>query len=309
VKITILGGCGFIGSHLADALLAGNHEVTIFDLLNADRRNILHLEGKVRFVGGDFLNQTDVSRAVSGSELVVHLISSTLPGSSFKNPRYDVETNVVGSISLFEQCVKAKVRKVVFVSSGGTVYGIPQHLPINETHPLNPITPYGVSKVTIEKYLGVYLYQYDLDYTILRISNPYGERQNPNTGQGVIATWMYRARNGEPVEIWGDGRIVRDYIYIKDAVEAVKMAALTESKEKIVNVGSGIGYSLLQVHEILEKCVGRQVPITFKDVRRVDVPANILDISHIEALGWSPRVGLEDGIAMVWNKLRASQKH
>lgn len=303
MKITILGGCGFIGSHLAEALIAENHNVTIFDHLNADRKNILHLQDKIRFVGGDFLNQADVSRAVSGSELVIHLISSTLPGSSFKNPRYDVETNVVGSIALFEQCVKAGIRKVVFVSSGGTVYGIPQHLPIQETHPLNPITPYGVTKITIEKYLGVYFYQHGLDYTVLRMSNPYGERQNPNTGQGVIATWMHRVRNGDPIEIWGDGKIVRDYIYVKDAVAALKMAALTESPEKIVNVGSGVGHSLLQVHDILEKCVGTRVPVTFKDVRRVDVPANILDISLIEALGWRTKIGLEEGMHIVWNKL------
>lgn len=301
MNILILGGCGFIGSHLAEAFLEEGHSITIFDHLNADRKNIEHIQDRIRFVGGDFTNATDVAHAIEGAEIVVHLISSTLPGSSLKNPVYDVETNVIGSVNLFEQCIKANVRKVLFISSGGTVYGIPQSTPIKETHALNPINPYGLSKMAIEKYLGLYFYHYGLDYTVLRLSNPYGERQNPNTGQGVIASWMHRVRNGEPIEIWGDGTIVRDYVYIKDAVMALKLAALVNTEQKIFNVGSGIGHSLLQVHGILEKLLGKHVPVIFKDVRRVDVPINILDVSLLKtALGWEVGTGIEDGMGLMW---------
>lgn len=305
MKIAILGGCGFIGSHLAETLLSDGHVVTIFDHLNADRRNIKHIENAMRFVGGDFHNVNEVSQAISGSEIVVHLVSSTLPGSSLKNPSYDVETNVISSINLFEECVRAKIRKVIFISSGGTVYGIHQYLPIAETHPLNPISHYGISKMAIEKYLSLYHYQYGLDFTVLRLSNPYGTRQNPNTGQGVIASWMSSIKKEEPIEIWGNGDVVRDYVYIKDAVEAIKKAALSNTEQKIFNVGSGKGYSLIQLHELIEKCVGREVPLIFKSARKVDVSVNILDISLIRnVLLWDGGSSLEDGLKMMLAGLR-----
>ena len=301
MRISILGGCGFIGSHLTETFLADGHVVTIFDHLNADRKNINHIENAIRFVGGDFHNTGEVSQAISGSEMVVHLISSTVPGSSLKNPSYDAATNVVSSINLFEECVHAKIRKVIFISSGGTVYGIPQYLPIAETHPLNPICHYGISKMAIEKYLSLYHYQYGLDFTVLRLSNPYGVRQNPNTGQGVVASWMSSIKKREPIEIWGDGGVVRDYVYIKDAVEAIKKAALSSTEQKIFNVGSGKGYSLTQLHEMMEECVGKNVPIISKSSRKVDVPINILDISLIRnELFWDAETSLEDGLKMMW---------
>ena len=304
MNIVILGGCGFIGSHLAEILSEEGHSITIFDYLNAGRKNLEHIQDKVRFVGGDFTNATDVARVIEGAEIVVHLISSTLPGNSLKNPIYDIEVNVIGSINLFEQCVKACVRKVVFISSGGTVYGIPQSTPIKETHALNPINPYGLSKMAIEKYLGLYFYHYGMDFTVLRLSNPYGSRQNPITGQGVIASWMHKVKNGEPIEVWGDGTIIRDYVYIKDAVRALKLAALVSSDQKVFNVGSGKGHSLLQLHEVLEEVIGRHVPVTFKNARRVDVPINILDISLIKALlGWEAETDLKDGMGLMWRSL------
>ena len=304
MKITILGGCGFLGSHLAEALLLENHSITIFDHLNADRRNLKHIENKTTFLGGDFLNVNDIAQAISGTEIVVHLISSTLPGNSLKNPAYDVETNVIASINLFEECIKAGVRKVIFISSGGTVYGIPQHLPIQEIHPLNPISPYGISKMTIEKYLGLYSYHYGLDYAVLRLSNPYGERQNPNTGQGVIASWIHRVRNGEPIEIWGDGEVVRDYVYIKDAIEAIKIATLANLDRKVLNVGSGKGYSLNQLHGIMENAIGTKIPVIHKNNRKVDVPVNILDVTAIKDMfSWQARTSLEDGLKKMWQDL------
>jgi len=304
MNIAILGGCGFIGSYLAEALLEESHRITIFDNLNTDQKNLNHIKDMVRFIGGDFANAIDVAKAIEGAEIVIHLVGSTLPENSLKNPIYDIETNVIGSINLFEQCVKTGVRKVVFISSGGTVYGIPQSTPIMETHALNPINPYGLSKMIIEKYLSLYSYHYGMDYTVLRLSNPYGVRQNPKTGQGVTASWMYRVKNSEPIEIWGDGTVIRDYFHIKDAVRALKLAAFVNSDQKVFNVGSGKGLSLLQLHEVLEEIVGKHVPVTFKNVRRVDVPINILDISLIKAvLGWEAEIDLKDGMGLMWSSL------
>jgi len=301
MNITIFGGCGFIGSHLAEAFLSEKFNVTIFDHINADRTNLLTVENEIRFQGGDFQNKKDIAHAVAGAEIVFHLISSTLPGSSLRNPVYDIETNIIPSVNLLEECVKAKVRKVIFLSSGGTVYGIPQHLPITETHSLNPVSPYGLSKMAIEKYLGLYSYHYGLDYTVLRLSNPYGARQNPQTGQGVIAAWVNQIKHNEPIEIWGDGEIVRDYVYIVDAIEAIKTAALRDSDQKIFNVGSGKGCSLNQLHRIMEEAIGQRIPIAFKGSRKVDVPTNILDVSLIkDVYAWQAKTSLKDGLQKLW---------
>ena len=139
MKITILGGCGFIGSHLAEGFLHENHEISLFCRTNSVLDNILPIKENVNLIKGDFYNVEDIARAVAGADVVVHLVCATLPGNSMSRPVFDVETNVIGTVKLLEQCVIANVRKVVFVSSGGTVYGIPQSLPIKESHPLNPI--------------------------------------------------------------------------------------------------------------------------------------------------------------------------
>ena len=301
MNITILGGCGFIGSHLSELLLQGGHNLTIFDHPNAGINNIEHIKEQINLIRGDFLIADDLVPAIQDADVVVHLISSTLPANSLSNPIYDLEANVIPSIRLFQKCVEYRVRKVVYISSGGTVYGIPQKLPIQEDHPLNPITPYGLSKQIVEKYLGLFSHHHELDYSILRLSNPYGDKQNPHTGQGVIATWMHRISLGEAIEIWGDGEVVRDYIYIKDAVEAIKLAILTSADEKVFNVGSGKGYSLNQIQKLLESSLNKNFPVIHKESRVIDVPVNILEVSRIRnILGWQAKTSLEDGIKLTW---------
>jgi len=301
VKMLILGGSGFIGSHLCEQLIVAGHDVTVFHQPGASNKNLLQIESKLRIIEGNFNNVNDITKAVQGVELVVHLVSATLPGNSFLNPTYDVQMNVISSIQLFDQCVKANVKKVIFVSSGGTVYGIPTEQPIKETHALDPISPYGISKLAIEKYLAMYHYHFGLDYTILRLSNPFGPRQEPTRGQGVIATWISKIRQGEPVEIWGNGEIVRDYLYIDDAVSAISMVASNDSQHKVFNVGSGKGHSLLDLHKLIQEQLGKPVQIVFRDMQKVDVPVNVLDIGLInQHLGWSPQVDIADGVRKLW---------
>lgn len=297
MKITILGGGGFIGSHLADHLVATGHDVTIFHAVGASRKNIAHLEQSVRLLEGDFANTNDIAQAVSGSEIVAHLVCSTVPGKSLFNPIYDLETNVAGSINLFEICVNAGVKKLVFLSSGGTIYGIPESIPIKESHQLNPISPYGVSKMAIEKYLYMFHYQYGLDYSILRLSNPYGERQDASKGQGVIAAWIQQIFNNQPIEVWGDGSVVRDYIYIQDVIQAIVLSLFQATEHKVFNVGAGKGQSLLDLHSIMEKHFQRAIPVSYSPGQKVDVPANVLDISLIQReLQWKPTIRINDGI-------------
>lgn len=307
MNILVLGGSGFIGSHLCEQLVEAGHDVTVFHSPEGNRSNLARIASQLTIVEGNFNDARDLDKVVSRAEVVVHLINATLPGNSLLDPIYDTQMNLISSIQLLNQCVKAGVSKVVFISSGGTVYGIPSEQPIRESHPLNPISPYGISKLAIEKYLALYHHHFGLDYTILRLSNPFGPRQSPGRGQGVIATWLDKVVQGEPVEIWGDGSVVRDYLYIEDAVWAIHQAILKSTTEKTFNVGSGQGHSLLELHALIEKQVGKSIQIRFREMQKVDVPVNVLDVSLIRShLGWAPRVSLEEGLGRLWQSHRTT---
>lgn len=301
MRILVLGGCGFIGSHVAGQLLDKGHEVAIFARPNVDRRNIEAIASRLQFIGGDFHNSADVRQAVRGADVVVHVVGSTLPGTSLDNPVFDIQTNVASSVNLLSACVAAKVGKLVYISSGGTVYGIPRTERIREDHPLDPINPYGLSKLAVEKFCGVFHHQYGLDYTILRVSNPYGSRQREGSGQGVIGAWMGRMRQGKPIELWGDGSAVRDYLAVEDAAAAIVLAAESPGCPKVMNVGSGVGQSLAEVLALVEACAGRRADVVRRDGRRVDVPRNVLDVTlAAQALGWTAKVPLQDGLRAMW---------
>ncbi len=305
-KCLILGGAGFIGSHLADKLLESGYDVTVFDKINSFKGNIKHLLKKIRFIEGDFNNDIDIRNAIKSSDFVYHLVSTTLPQSSNLNPTYDVESNVLGSIRLFEECVAQKVKKVVFLSSGGTVYGIPQEVPINENHSCNPLCSYGITKITIEKYLHLFNYLYGLDYAVIRLSNPYGERQNPNVPQGVISVFLKKVLHNEVIEIWGDGSIVRDYIYINDVSDSLVKVISHDSGVKMFNVSSGRGYSLIEILSAIEKVTGMKPAVNFTNSnRKFDAPVNILDNKLFSSeFDWEPGVELEDGIFRTWNWIK-----
>ena len=200
-RALVLGGKGFIGSHLSRALGA---EAQVFDKPQ------------------DFLDAAQLEPALANVEIVYHLISSTVPKSSNDDPVADLESNVVGTLRLLELCRRRQVRKVVFVSSGGTVYGVPRATPIAEDHPTEPICAYGIHKLAIEKYLHLNWVLHGLDYHVLRVANAYGEGQRTDTAQGAVAAFLERALHGKPVQIWGDGSVVRDYVYVGDIVEALR---------------------------------------------------------------------------------------
>lgn len=298
----ILGGGGFIGSHLADKLLSSGYEVSVFDKLNFSKRNIADIIDKVNVIEGDFNNEIDVSKALEGADYVYHLVSSTLPASSNDNPVYDVETNLISSLNLFRSCVENKIRKVIFLSSGGTVYGIPETIPIPETHRCSPITSYGIVKKTIEDYLYMFEKLHGLQYHVFRLSNPYGERQNPMAAQGAIPVFINKILKEGVVEIWGDGEVVRDYIYISDAVEVLAGSLSVDSNERIFNLSSCTGYSLNEIIQVIRSVSGKIPKIFRKEGRPIDVPVNILDNTLVKKIfGWKPEVTIEDGIARTYN--------
>ena len=297
MKTLILGGAGFIGSHLAEALLAQGHEVRIFDRPHIQIPAELKECHGIEWMQGDFLSVADIQAAVDGVELIFHLVSTTLPKNSNDDPGYDVGTNVIGSLHLLDAAVRLGIRKIVFISSGGTIYGIPSQIPIPETHPTDPLVSYGISKLAIEKYLKLYHELHGLDYAVLRVANPYGERQRTDMAQGAVAVFAKKALAGETIEIWGDGSVTRDYIYIADLIEAFVLAASYQGQERIFNIGGGHGLSLNQLLATLEELLARPVNRRFLPARKFDVPVNILDIMRArEVLGWAPRTSFKVGL-------------
>lgn len=294
-NVLVLGGGGFIGLNLCHALLEQGHQVRVLDREISDPG----LAKDVDWQLGDFRDLSTLNRCIQGQDYVFHLISTTLPKTSNEDPVYDVESNLIGSLRILDVCRNNSVEKVVFLSSGGTVYGSLESVPVVESHPNRPISSYGITKLAIEKYLSLYKHLYGLPYTVFRLANPYGRYQRPLGAQGAVAVFLGRALRGEPIEIWGDGSVVRDYIYIADVVSALVAALDYDGPEEIFNLGSGRGVSLSQLVGAISDVADHPVQVVYKPARSLDVPVNVLDISRISAsLGWAPRVDLPEGLRL-----------
>ena len=304
MNVLVLGGNGFIGSHIVDALCATHHAVRIFDR-SADpwRRQ---LDG-VRYYTGDFTNSPMLAEAMQGVEVVVHLISTTVPSTSNLDPIADIQSNLVSTVQLLQLMEGAGVRRLVYLSSGGTVYGTPRRIPITEDEPLNPICSYGVVKVAIEKYLTMFEYLYGLKPLILRPSNPYGRRQGHMGVQGVVATFMHKVIAGEKITIWGDGSIRRDYVDVSDLARLCCMAIETGATG-VFNVGYGTGKTINEVIEAIERVTGRKAHTEYLPARRFDVPEVVLDISKAKnAFDWQPEIDFDEGLSRYFTWLQAQE--
>ena len=303
-RCIIYGGGGFIGSHLCDKLLESGYDVTVFDKLNFSKKNIQHIQNKIKIIEGDFNNDVNLLNSLQGIDYVFHLVSTTLPASSNDNPEYDAGTNLISSLKLFKECVTLKIKKIIFLSSGGTVYGIPSEIPVKENYSANPVCSYGIIKRTIEEYLYLFNYLYGQQYYVFRLSNPYGERQNPHSSQGAIGVFLNKVINDEVIEIWGDGEVVRDYIYVKDAVEVLAKSVTANTKERVFNLSTGAGHSLNQIIETIGKVSNKKITPVFQKARKLDVPVNILDNSKVKtAFGWKPTTSIETGIKNTFDYL------
>ena len=301
----IFGGGGFIGSHLTEELLKRNYNVTVFDKINFSKDNLRSFKDKIKIIEGDFNNEYDLLNSLDGIDYVFHLVSSTLPASSNDNPVYDVESNLVSTLRLLQDVVKRKIKKVIFVSSGGTVYGIPKSTPIKEEHPRHPICSYGITKKTIEDYLYMFNFLYGLDYTIFRLANPYGERQNPLYAQGVIPVFLKKIILNEEIVIWGDGSVRRDYIYIKDAILPLVNSLEYNSENKVFNLGSGTGYSVNELLDKIKRITGIDAKVRYVEGRKLDVPVSILDISLLKKeMNYLPKIDIETGIEITYKYLK-----
>jgi UDP-glucose 4-epimerase len=302
----VVGGAGFIGSHIADALVQNGYPVRLFDLPRRKMTNVAHLLDRVEVAEGDFTNEADLERALRNVDYVFHLVGTTLPATSNENPIYDVESNLIGTLRLLQLARAAHIKKVIFISSGGTVYGIPETVPIPETHPTSPVCSYGITKLAIEKYLALFHHLYGLDYVILRASNPYGPRQQSiGAQQGVVSVFIDRIKRGEPITIWGDGSVVRDFVYIQDVAQAFVMALTSSSPHRIFNVGTGAGLSLNELLGLLAQATGITPRVNYLPGRSTDVPRNVLDTTRIRTeWGWSAPTPLSEGLARTWDWAR-----
>jgi UDP-glucose 4-epimerase len=305
VKVLVLGGFGFIGAHVVGALLTRGHEVRVLEWPGRRPHDpVLPRWDDVELVEGDFLDTETVSTALQGVEVVIHLICTVLPEQSNEDPIYDVESNVVGTVRMLSLARRHGVRKIVFSSSGGIVYGQAQSIPITEDHRTAPLCSYGITKVAIEGYLELYRKLGHLDYTVLRSSNPYGEGQDGNRPQGAVGVFLSRLKAGKPITIWGDGLAIRDYVYVKDLAEAFVLATEMDTQSRTFNIGSGTGTSLNELIKIMVDVTGMAPEITYGRARSLDVPVNVLDVSRARReLGWMPRMELVDGIRGTWASL------
>jgi UDP-glucose 4-epimerase len=252
-------------------------------------------------VQGDLADERLMASMLPDVDVVFHLATATIPQSSNDSPVFDIQENLIRTVRLLEACVKHRVKKVVFLSSGGTVYGPPQSLPISEDHPTNPICSHGVIKLAIEKYFHLFHHLHGLSYTILRPSNPYGGRQNPGGRLGAISIFLGRIADGHPVTIWGTGEVVRDYFHVSDLARACIAAATTRTESFVFNVGSGCGISLNSLLEVIATVVRRPFRVVRQPPRAFDVERVVLDVqrAHNE-MHWTPVVSLEEGIDETW---------
>jgi UDP-glucose 4-epimerase len=312
MKCVILGGGGFIGSAIADRLLLDGHAVRIFERPRVEPYRSFTSSEQVEWITGDFLSTHDVSSAIAGADVVLHLVSTTLPKNSNDDPIYDVQSNLVGTLQLLNAMVARNVHKIVFISSGGTVYGIPKCLPITEDHPTDPLVSYGITKLAIEKYLHLFERMHGIKAITLRVANPYGERQRIETAQGAVGVFLHRTLSGKPIEIWGDGSVTRDYIHISDVAEAFVQAVKYSGSKSVFNIGSGAGTSLNELIAIIEKALDKSIERCYLPGRPFDVPVSVLSNKLARSeLEWAPSMSMHDGIILTakWMKEMLAKTH
>lgn len=280
----IIGGGGFLGANLAIALKAEGAEVRAFGRTRYFRAP---LEG-VRWMGGTLNDSQKLSTLLDGVDVVFHLAGTSTPASAETNRVEDARSSILGTISLLDLCRNLNVNRVVFASSGGTIYGNSPNIPFSESTSPRPISTYGINKLAAEQYFQLYNRSLGMKNVVLRISNPYGPFQHGLKNQGVIPIFLRKALMRERLKIWGDGNVIRDYIFSADVAQAMVAAAQYDGNAAVFNIGSGIGRSLNQVIADLATILSHDIQVDYAPSRGFDVPASVLDCSLARReLGWS----------------------
>ncbi len=297
MRILVTGGAGFIGSNVVDRFVGLGHEVAVFDDLSSGFREFVNPQA--RFFEGDLADPTQVEACVAEfrPEIVDHHAAQIDVRKSVSDPRRDATINILGAISLLESCTRHGVRKFLYASTGGALYGEGRQLPAPEDHPVNPEAPYGASKHTVEHYLYIWKLLHGLDYTVLRYPNVYGPRQNPHGEAGVNAIFIGLMLEGKRPRIFGTGEQVRDYLYVGDVVDA-NVLALEQGSGEMVNLGTGVGTSVLDIVREINRILGTAIEPIFEAARPGEIQRIYLDATRAgRVLGWAPKVSFADGLA------------
>jgi UDP-glucose 4-epimerase len=298
MKILVTGGAGFIASHVADAYIAAGHDVAILDDLS--RGSLSNVNARARFYRGDVRDREFVEQVFDKEmpEAVNHHAAQMDVRRGVREPVFDASVNILGSINLLEAAVARKVRRFVYISTAGAAYGEPKEMPVPETYAINPLTPYGISKHTVEHYLFTFSALYDLAYVVLRYGNVYGPRQSSKGEAGVFAIFCEQMLAGVRPVIYGDGSKVRDYVYIEDVAQA-NVLALERGTGEIFNIAAGVPTTDYEVFAKVRDNLGiRGLEPDYVSKRPGEIDRIYLDISKAQRLlGWTPRVTLEEGAA------------
>lgn len=288
-RIVITGGNGFVGSALCRELIKHNFHKILILCRHKDKHNPTPQFIIKKNVKPDNILQKD--------DVVIHLACTTVPALSQENLLKDIQENIFSTLSLLNACVKANVKQFIFMSSGGTVYGNTVNLPVKESHPTHPANAHGTMKLMIEKYIQLYSHLYGLRYVILRGGNFYGWQQLVRTNQGIIDVFLHKIRQSKNLEVWGDGTIVRDYIYIKDVTNFFITLLSSSVYDEIINVGTGKGTSVKEIIAVLKNITKENFHVLYRNQRNYDVQKNILDIQKAKTLlGWKPAFSVREGI-------------
>lgn len=298
-RCLLLGGGGFIGTNLCRQLVAEGAEVTVISP---------HVIAEQALLGATWVRATLedldlIEPLIRQDDYIFHMVSTTVPASSNENVVADITSNILPTLRLLDTLVQKQIARMVFLSSGGTIYGRNAPIPTPENAANEPLCSYGIHKLTIEKYLALYRYLHEIDAVALRVANPFGPYQI-GLAQGVVAAIIRKAISNQPITIWGDGRIVRDYIYVSDLTQAIVRAALIDDPEapRVYNVGSGVGRSIREILETVQAIHGKALDIVNTEERAVDLAVSILDISQARVhLGWIPQTPWETAITKTYD--------
>lgn len=303
MKILVTGGAGFIGSNVVDAYVEAGHQVVVVDNLSSGSRANLNPAAKLYEVD---IRSQDLHAVIERErpEVMNHHAAHIDVRRSVADPLHDASINIFGSINLIEACRKAGVRKVIYSSTGGAIYGEPDYVPCDENHPIRPLSPYGASKHTVEHYLFMYGANFGLDYTILRYPNVYGPRQDPYGEAGVVAIFTERMLKGEETTINGTGEQERDFIYVGDLVTA-NLLVLDAGSRREYNLGWGIGTTINEIAQRLKEITGYEREVAYGPAKTGETFRIYLDTARARAeLGWSPKMPLAEGLTQTVDYFR-----
>jgi UDP-glucose 4-epimerase len=297
MNILVTGGAGFIASHIVDAYIEMGHQVVIVDNLITGRKE--NVNKKATFIEMD-IRDPEIERVIKEYkiDIINHHAAQMDVRKSVEDPIYDAEVNVLGALNILQLAVKYKIKKFIFASTGGAIYGEQDYFPADENHPLRPISPYGITKLTTEKYLYYYQHEFGLNYAILRYANVYGPRQNPHGEAGVVAIFTQRMLKGEEPVINGDGLQTRDFVYVGDVVRANRLA-LTDIQNEIYNIGTGKETDVNTIFRILRDNIDTNIPEKHGPAKPGEQRRSCLSYQKIKKdFGWDPTVSIEEGLKL-----------